>query len=351
MMNWLKQGAYALAAALVGVAVAAAPTPAAAQPVDRLLGVVEPVKAKKKYRIAYASADLNAAFFVSVAYGVVDEADKAGVELVRVFSAGGYGNVAEQIAQLESAGSMNLDAVILLSTAFDGFDKALERLTQKGTKVILLGAPVNSKNASLIIAQDEPGLGRMMAGHICKQKPGAKVITLPGPPGVAWNKLRFDGFQDEAKKCNLNLVGNVFKGHIALEEGQAQASDLLLKFGDADYIYAVAGVVGVGAAQAAKRMKHKAKVVTAVVAKETVELIREGHIEMAVAEPAILFGRASVQYAVRVLNGDATPGLVPGIFPYPAAFVRNLELTKDKLDKYDLYAYDNAPDGWKPPVR
>lgn len=103
-MNWLKQGVYALAAALVGVAVAAAPMPAAAQQADRMLGVVEPVKAKKKYRIAYASADLNAAFFVSVAYGVVDEADKAGVELVRVFSAGGYGNVAEQIAQLEFGG-------------------------------------------------------------------------------------------------------------------------------------------------------------------------------------------------------------------------------------------------------
>ena len=34
---------------------------------DRLLGMVEPVKAKKPYRIAYSSADMNADFFLALA--------------------------------------------------------------------------------------------------------------------------------------------------------------------------------------------------------------------------------------------------------------------------------------------
>ena len=44
---------------------------------DRLLGMVEPVKANKPYRIAYASADMNADFFLALAYGVMDEAQRA----------------------------------------------------------------------------------------------------------------------------------------------------------------------------------------------------------------------------------------------------------------------------------
>ena len=44
---------------------------------DRLLGMVEPVKAKKPYRIAYSSADMNADFFLALAYGVLDEAQQA----------------------------------------------------------------------------------------------------------------------------------------------------------------------------------------------------------------------------------------------------------------------------------
>ena len=41
------------------------------------LGMVEPVKAKKPYRIAYSSADMNADFFLALAYGVLDEAQQA----------------------------------------------------------------------------------------------------------------------------------------------------------------------------------------------------------------------------------------------------------------------------------
>jgi ribose transport system substrate-binding protein len=74
---------------------------AAVRAEDRLLGMVEPVKAKKPYRIAYSSADMNADFFLALSYGVLDEAQQAGVQVIRVLSAGGYGKVAEQVAQLE----------------------------------------------------------------------------------------------------------------------------------------------------------------------------------------------------------------------------------------------------------
>src|SRR6476469_6796720 len=86
---------------------------------DRLLGMIEPVTAKKPYRIAYASADMNADFFLALAYGVLDEAQRAGVQVVRVLSAGGYGKVAEQIAQLEELNTLKPDAVIIVSDGFN----------------------------------------------------------------------------------------------------------------------------------------------------------------------------------------------------------------------------------------
>ena len=53
-----------LASVLVGIVGSAA-----VQAEDRLLGMVEPVKANKLYRIAYASADMNTDFFLALAYG------------------------------------------------------------------------------------------------------------------------------------------------------------------------------------------------------------------------------------------------------------------------------------------
>lgn len=316
---------------------------------DRLLGMVEPVKAKKPYRIAYASADMNADFFLALAYGVLDEAQRSGVQVVRVLSAGGYGKVAEQIAQLEELNTLKLDAVILVSTAFDGFDKVVDRLVANGTKVVMVGTPISSPKVSLAVMQNEPAIGKMEADFICKEKPGATVVTLPGPPGSEWNKLRFEGFKAAAEQCKLNLVGNTYAGNISIDDGQRQAGDWLLKNPNADYIYAVAGIFAVGAAQQAKRMNSHAKVVTGNITRRTPDLLKDGSMAMVVSEPAIVFGRAGVQYTIRVLNGDPMPKLVPGIMPYPVALVPNHEVTAATLGQYNLSEYDLQPEGWKPP--
>jgi len=268
---------------------------------------------------------------------------------VRVLSAGGYGKVAEQVAQLEELNTLKLDAVILVSTAFDGFDKVVDRLVTNGTKVIMVGTPISSPKASLAVMQDEPAIGKMEADFICKEKPGATVITLPGPAGSEWNKLRFEGFKAAAEKCKLNLVGNTYAGNISIDDGQKQAGDWLLKYPDADYIYAVAGIFAVGAAQQAKRVHAHAKVVTGNITRRTPDLIKDGSMAMVVSEPAIVFGRAGVQYTVRVLNGDPMPKLIPGIMPYPVALVPNHEVTAATLGQYDLSEYDLQPEGWKPP--
>jgi ribose transport system substrate-binding protein len=317
---------------------------------DRLLGMVEPVKAKKEYRIGYSSADMNADFWLGMAYGVTDEAKQAGVKIVRITSAGGYGKVAEQIGQLEQLGALDLDAVILSSAAFDGYDKVVDRLTAKGTKVIVLGTPIGSPKASVGIMQNEGGIGQTLGGYICKEDPKATVITLPGPAGSAWNKLRFDGFKAAIEKnCpNIKLVGNTFAGNIAIEDGQRQAADMLTKYPNADYIYAVAGIFSVGVAQQARRMNSKAKIVTGTLTRRTIDLVKDGSIAMVVSEPAIVFGRGALQYTVRLLNGDPLPKLVPGIMPYPVALIPNVALTKANIDKHDVNEYDLPPEGWRP---
>jgi ribose transport system substrate-binding protein len=348
MRNLMRRVAFAGAGIVLTAAFClAASTAPRAQ--DRLLGMVEPVKAKKPYRIALSSADMNSDFFLALAYGVVDEAQRADVQIVRILSAGGYGKVAEQVAQLEEINALKPDAVILVAAAFDGFDKVVARLVDNGIKVIAVGTPISSQKVSLVAMQNEGGIGAMEADYICKQKPGAKVVTLPGPAGSEWNKLRFEGFKTAAEKCKLNLVGNTYAGNISIDDGQRQASDWLLKNPDADYVYAVAGIFAVGAAQQAKRMNVHAKVVSGTMTRRTADLIKDGSMAMVVSEPPIVFGRAGLQYAVRILNGDPLPKLVTGIMPYPVVLIPNHEITAENIGSYDLGKYDLPPEGWRPP--
>jgi ribose transport system substrate-binding protein len=315
---------------------------------DRLLGMVAPVKAAKPYRIGYASVDMNSDFFLGLAYGTVDEAKKAGIEIVRIVSAGGYGKVAEQVSQLEQLGALKLDAVIIVGAAYNGFDKVVDRLVGGGTKVVTVGVPIGATKVSLAILQNEGKIGETLAQRICEAKPQGTVITLPGPAGSEWNKLRFDGFKAAAAKCDLKLVGNTFAGNISIEDGQQQAADQLAKYPDADYIYAVAGIFAVGAAQQAKRLHSHAKVVTGTLTRRTINLLKDDAIDMVVTEPPVVFGRAGVQYTVRLLNGEPLPNMVTGILPFPVVMVPNVALTPSSLGAYDVNEYDLPPEGWTP---
>jgi ABC-type sugar transport system substrate-binding protein len=315
---------------------------------DRLLGMVTPVKALKPYRIGYASVDMNSDFHLGLVFGALDEAKAAGVEIVRITSAGGYGKVAEQVSQLEQLGSLKLDAVIIVGAAYNGFDKVVDRLVEGGTKVVTVGVPIGAPKVSLAILQNENKIGEQLAEELCKAKPKATVITLPGPAGSEWNKMRFEGFKAAAQKCDLKLVGNTFAGNISIEDGEEQAADQLARYPDADYIFAVAGIFAVGAAQQVKRMHSSAKVVTGTLTRRTINLLKDGTIALVVSEPPIVFGRASVQYTVRLLNGDPLPNLVNGILPFPVAMVPNQALTPANIGSYDANEYDLPPEGWRP---
>jgi ribose transport system substrate-binding protein len=323
-----------------------------AETVDRLRGVVEPATAKKPYRIGIAVVQLADDYWKGMVYGLVDEAKQSKVEIVRVLAAGGYGKTSEQIAQLEALEALKVDAIILGAADFDGYDQVVKRLTDKGIKVIAAGVPVNSKLVSLGVTMDEIEIGKTIASYICKQDAKAEVIALPGPKGPAWNKLRFDGVQAGAKDCpGMKLVGNTFAGDITIEDGQSQASDMMIKYPEAKYIYAAAGGLGTGAGLATKRMNRETKVVTSAVTAKTVDLIKDGHIAMVVSEPGILIGRSLVQYTIRLLNGDPMPNLKKGDpIPYPQFLIPMFELTADKLPSYNLSTYDQPPTGWQPPA-
>lgn len=339
---------FAGAVVVAGLALSAGT--ATADP-DRLRGAVEPVKAKKPYRIGVSVVHFVDDYWKGISYGLVEEAKEAGVELVRLLGAGGYGKVAEQIAQLETLATLDVDAIILGATNYKGYDRAIKRLTDKGIVVVAAGVPVDSKLVSMGVTMDEVAIGKTLAAYVCKQNANAQVLTIPGPSGPAWNKLRFDGIEAGAKECpGMKLLGNVFKGDTKIEDGQSQASDLLIKHPEATHIYAAAANLGTGAALAAKRMGRDAQVITATVTSKTVELMKGGRIAMVISEPGILIGRSLIQYTTRLLNGDDTPNLVPGEpIPYKQFLIPLFELTADNVDSYELSVYDQPPAGWQVP--
>jgi ribose transport system substrate-binding protein len=328
------------------------PSEAVADDYDRLRGLIEPVTAKKPYRVAFSAVHFIDDYWKGVAYGILDEANKSGVKVARILSAGGYGKLPEQISELETLATLDLDAVIIGTVSFDGLQRPLKKLADKGVKIVAMDLTVNSQDVALRVGQNQVQIGEAVSDYICQQKKDAKVITLHGPAGVEWTAERLEGVKKGAEKCGgMKLLGNVLKASTTLQDGISQASDLLTKYPDADYIYAATGNLGTGAAEAAKRAGAKAKVVTANITDNTVKLMKSGQIEMVISEPAVLIGRATLQYTVRLLNGDPLPNLVKSDkLPYPSMDLPPKALTNEVLQSYDLQWYDSPPPDWQVPL-
>src|SRR5260370_9871994 len=120
---------------------------------DRLLGLIPATSAQKPIKIGVTVVHLNDDFYKGIVYGIEDEAKRSNVQGVQVSIAGAYGNVREQVAQLDAFKTLGVGVAVLAPAAYDGFDPILTSLKSAGIKVASVGIPVNSKHVDFGVLQ------------------------------------------------------------------------------------------------------------------------------------------------------------------------------------------------------
>jgi ABC-type sugar transport system substrate-binding protein len=316
---------------------------------DRLQGFIEPIKAQKPYKIGVTLVHLNDDFWKAIAYGIQDEAKRSGVKVVQVSVAGAYGNVREQFAQLTALKSLGVDIAVLGAASFNGFDPMLKDLQKAGIKTVAVGIPVNSPSISFGVGQDDKSIGVALAEEVCKARPNARVVTIPGPAGSEWTRLRYVGFMEQAKKCpGLTVTDGAFGGNVGLQYGLSQASDLLLRYPDASFVYTPEISLGMGAAQAIRQLNKKAQVVSSSVVREAIPMIKDGRFLAVVSEPGIIMGRLVVQYAIRQMEGKPMPKLISDkALPYPYVLTPPTVIRPGNVDQHPFHIFEIPPREWR----
>jgi ribose transport system substrate-binding protein len=337
-----------VAAVIAGVLCSSAS--AFAEEYDRLDGIVKPLIATKPLKLGVTLVHLNDDFWKGIAYGIIDEAKRSNVTVAQVSIAGAYGNVTQQFSQIETLKSLGVDYVVLGAAAYKGYDPQLKTLKDAGVGVIAAGIPVDSDKVIFGVTQDDSTIGAELADEICKAngtKP-ATVLTVPGPAGAEWVRLRHDGFTKKLATCSgLKLVDGAVGGALGLERGLSQASDLLQKHPDAKYIYTPEVSLGLGAVQAVRQAGSQAQVVSSSVVREAIPLVKSGKLLALGSEPGIVMGRLIVQYAIREheklpMTGDFKKDGTS----YPAVYVPNTMITTKNVDTYPVDLYELPPKDW-----
>jgi ribose transport system substrate-binding protein len=345
----LSRAAFA-GAVVLAVGIGSAPLTANAED-DRLLGLTDPVEdTGTPIRYGVTLVHLQDDYWKGMAYGIVDEVERSGGEVVQVSIAGKYGNVSEQFAQIDAMITKGIDVLVLGAASYDGYDTILAKAKAAGIKIIAAGTSVNSDIPDYGVLFSDFEIGKKMGELLCDNKPqdDFTIIGLPGPAGAEWSKLRVDGLKEAVSECpGAHLELAPVGGEISIGYALSQTSDMITKYPDASFVWTPTMGLGMGAVQAIKQRNADMRVVGSTIMRGVFAPLEDGTLLGVNAEPSILVGRLIVQYSIRQKLGLPTP-LIQDIpdFPYPMIIMPTEFLTLENYKTYPWEETDVPPEDW-----
>jgi protein TorT len=331
-------------------------TPAASLDPLEIKEWMGPVGADRTYNLGVIIPHLMDIWWVSVLYGLIDEARLNGADIT-VYVAGGYGEVTRQISQVEAFIAEGVDLLIAAPVSFGALVPVLEEAQAAGIPVLAfvndttLAHPEAKVLASYYLTYGRAA-GEIAVDHYLASDKSGEVVQMaifPGPGGLAWTGATELGIKDYIADAGLADNFDIVEVKWGVSEKAVQIAliePVLLAHPELDYIVgcgpaAEAAVLPVEAAGRA----GKTHIISTDITQPLYFAIKDGTILAAPAEYQQFTARLAVDAAVRILNGEE-----PGVdFPFRAAplFGKVNAETIGSLKWEHLF----EPEGWDPVFR
>jgi ABC-type sugar transport system substrate-binding protein len=257
--------------------------------------------------IGFSAPDLSASFWVSMTYGVTDEAKKLGVHVVSV-NAGGDANANQQISQLQDLLQRNVDAMIVGATDGDAVKPVVEQALSRKIPVVGLSSLPNTDKLTSAVGTDNAAMGKIQADCLGDALGGkGQVIMFAGPVGQSWAEDRASGFKKTvaAEYPGMEIVTT---SNTADNRNSALTTmqDLTQRYPDVNGVYTVTDDIGAGVVDALRESKatDKIKVASANFSPTAEELVSSGAFVCVAAQEIVEQGRQAVRQAVAAARGE-----------------------------------------------
>lgn len=282
-------------------------------------------------------------YWIAEAAGVDRRAEELGVDVVMT-NAGGYGNSAEQIAQIEDFVTQGVGALLVGAVDSNALAPTVDAAWDQGIPVIYTNALAESATQAGVYTND-CAVGELQAEYIAEQNPEARIAVFTGPEGVSWPAARSNCFKDKIAELAPDAEIVTEKFHemdraVVLRE----MDDVLQAFPEIDYVYNNTDLQALGVVDSlrgAGMEPGEIGVTNLTIGREAFEAMEEGWIEMALAERPALQGALAVDMAVRLVNGEDVASRWE---------VEHPRFTADNLDQFadEESEWNWEPEGYQP---
>lgn len=291
--------------------------------------------------IGMSVPSLSESFWISMVYGVKQEAKKRGVNVV-VTSAGGDANANQQISQIQNLMQRKVDALIVGATDGDAVKPVVDQAAQQGVPVVGVSSTPNTDTLASAVYTDNVGMGKIQADCLGKALHGqGQVGVLGGPAGQSWADMRLQGFKDALSKSYPG-VKIVATSRLADNRNAALTTvqDWVQRFPQLNGIYSATDDIGSGAVdgmQSAHRL-DRVRITSSNFSPAAEQLLKNGSFVCVSVQKIVEQGRQSVIQALNAIQHKPVKKTV---------ITSVLELTKGNFADTD-FGPIRAPVGYKP---
>lgn len=251
---------------------------------------------------------LKDSYWLSVNYGMVEEARLQGINL-KVLESGGYPNTQKQVQQIESCRQWNADAIILGTVSPTLYFNQLSRLTGNIPVFITVNHldVGESDQASVkgIVGVDWHEMGLEVGEYLAKKHPKGsgkkRVLLLPGPQASGGTKPVVEGFLESIIDADIEVVVTLWADND--KEKQRNLFQQVIDDGKIDYV--VGSAVAIEAAISEIRsaqLDGQIGLVSTYLSHGVYRGLLRGRVEFAPTDKMALQGRLSIRQAVNFLN-------------------------------------------------
>lgn len=268
-----------------------------------------PAQAQETKEIAVMLPAAGDPYFKLKSCGYIEAGKAAGYD-VKIYDAGGYGNLNNQVSQLQDVIQRQVEGIVLVPASSDGTVPAVEQAIAAGIPVVNDGIATHSDKVTGFVGEPSYVMTELLAAYVADALGGeGKVAMLSGPSGLDLTKFRVDGFKDYLSKYKIEVVAEKFTSTASVEALNTM-QDFLQAHPDLNAIYTFNGPIAIGVVQAlraANKQPGDVIVVTTDMEPETERLIEDGWIQATVVSQPVTMAALSVQRAIEAAEGKEIP--------------------------------------------
>jgi ribose transport system substrate-binding protein len=266
--------------------------------------------------VALVLKTLNHPFFVDMRRGAQEAADRLGVTL-QVQAAEREIDVDKQMQIVENMLQTGIDVLAITPSGSREIVAALAKAKAANVPIVIVDTRLDSKAAAdagvqphTFIGSDNYEGGKLAGEYVVQLTGGtAKVGILEGIPGHETGDSRLRGFRDAvAKSPGITVVASQ-PANWERDQGFNVFQNMLQAHADIDTVFAASDLMALGAIEAiaAAGKTGKIRVVGFDALDDAKAAIAKGTMSASVAQFPYEMGKAAVESAVKVMNGEKLP--------------------------------------------